>query len=215
MRLDSRQSSQNECAVQKTITLPRLATPKSAHLFLLGAGFLLLETKAIMDLSLLLGSTWTVNAVVIAAFLCMALLANSVALYRPLPLPAAYAALFVLLALSLVPPYSMFGGLNAPLKVLGAAIVVALPVFFSGLIFSQSFRTTSDPAQGLGVNLLGAVVGGALENTVMIGGTLSLGIMAIVLYALSAVFANQSKAVSDRVAKEAKREGKVNAEGHA
>jgi spermidine synthase len=184
------------CLVQKTITLPRLATPKSAHLFLLGAGFLLLETKAVMELSLLLGSTWTVNAVVIAAFLCMALLANSVALYRPLPLPAAYAALFVLLLLSLVLPYSMFSGLSAPLKVFGAAIVVALPVFFSGVIFSQSFRSTPDPAQGLGVNLLGAVVGGALENTVMIGGTLSLGIIAIVLYALSAVFANRSEAVS-------------------
>jgi hypothetical protein len=36
-------------------------------------------------------------------------------------------------------------------------------------------------------------VGGTLENAVMVGGTLSLGILAIVLYALSAFFAGRSE----------------------
>jgi ABC-type Fe3+ transport system permease subunit len=72
-------------------------------------------------------------------------------------------------------------------RVLAAAVLVGLPVFFSGLIFSLSFRDVSHPAQGLGVNLLGAVVGGVLENLVMIGGTPILGILAFVLYGLSAV----------------------------
>jgi hypothetical protein len=49
---------------------------RNVHFFLLGAGFLLLETRAITQLSLLFGSTWVVSAVVIGAFLCMALLSN-------------------------------------------------------------------------------------------------------------------------------------------
>ena len=36
------------------------------------------------------------------------------------------------------------------------------------------------------MNLLGAVVGGALENLVMVGGTVVLGVLAIVLYAIAA-----------------------------
>jgi hypothetical protein len=73
------------------------------------------------------------------------------------------------------------------LKAVGAGILIALPVFFSGLIFSESFRRVSGPSQALGVNLFGAVVGGTLENSVMIGGTPILGVLAVGLYALSAL----------------------------
>jgi hypothetical protein len=69
-----------------------------------------------------------------------------------------------------------------------AATLAGLPVFFSGLIFSRSFRDVAQPAQGLGINLLGAVVGGVLENLVMIGGTPILGILAFLLYGASAAF---------------------------
>jgi hypothetical protein len=80
---------------------------------------------------------------------------------------------------------------------------VGLPVFFSGLIFSRSFRDVTQPAQALGINLLGAVVGGALENLVMIGGTPILGGLAIVLYGFSAAmlggaFAKQELRISQR-----------------
>jgi spermidine synthase len=173
--------------LRRTVAVPLITSRESIHLFLLGAGFLLLETKGVTELSLLFGSTWTVNAVVISAFLCMGLLANVLIMYRPFPRTLAYGALFVLLLLSLVLPYSLFSGLSAPLKVLAAAIIVGLPVFFSGMIFSTSFRDVSSPAQALGINLFGAVVGGTLENAVMIGGTLSLGILAIALYAGSAL----------------------------
>jgi hypothetical protein len=61
-------------------------------------------------------------------------------------------------------------------------------VFFSGLIFSRSFRDVTKPSQGLGINLLGAVVGGVLENLVMVGGTPILGVLAFLLYGLSAAF---------------------------
>jgi hypothetical protein len=78
-------------------------------------------------------------------------------------------------------------GPAAAARVIAAAVLVGLPVFFSGLVFSLSFRDNPRPARGLGVNLLGAVVGGVLENVVMIGGTPILGVLAIVLYGLSAV----------------------------
>jgi SAM-dependent methyltransferase len=182
--------------LRQSVSLPSIASRQSLHLFLLGAGFLLLETKGVTELSLLFGSTWTVNAVVIATFLGMGLLANVLVMSWRVPRLLAYAALFALLVVSLVMPYSMFGGLSVPLKILAAAVVVGLPVFFSGMIFSQSFRGVAQPAQGLGINLFGAVVGGTLENAVMIGGTVSLGILAIVLYGLSAFFAGRSEAPS-------------------
>jgi hypothetical protein len=37
-----------------------------------------------------------------------------------------------------------------------AAVFAGLPVFFSGLIFSQTFRDVQVPTEGLGVNLMGA-----------------------------------------------------------
>ena len=47
-----------------------------AYMFLLGVGFMLIEVKSISALSLLFGSTWFVNSVVISAILLMILLAN-------------------------------------------------------------------------------------------------------------------------------------------
>ncbi|MEK7512906.1 MAG: hypothetical protein AAB601_01785, partial [Patescibacteria group bacterium] len=52
--------------------------------FLLGAGFLLLETRAVIKLSLLFGSTWIVTAIATVFFLSMALGANLIALKIPL-----------------------------------------------------------------------------------------------------------------------------------
>ena len=84
---------------------------------------------------------------------------------------------FTILAVGMFVPYSLFDALPAAARVLAGATLAGLPVFFSGLIFSRSFRDVAQPAQGLGINLLGAVLGGVLENLVMIGGTPILGIM--------------------------------------
>ncbi len=173
--------------VHRTVTLPRIAERENLHLFLLGAGFLLLETKGVTELSLLFGSTWLVNSVVIGAFLTMALLANTLVMVRPASRGLAYVGLFALLGVGLIFPYSLLHALPAAEKVLAAGTLVGLPVFFSGLIFSRSFRDVTQPSQALGVNLLGAVIGGALENVVMIAGIPILGVLAIFLYAFSAV----------------------------
>jgi hypothetical protein len=173
--------------IRKAVGWGQWSSQQYSHFFLLGAGFLLLQTKGVTELSLLYGSTWVVNAVVIGAFLSMALLANALVMVRPVPRWLSYTGLFLLLALAFVVPYTYFAALPPPLKAVGAGILIALPVFFSGLIFSESFRRVSGPSQALGVNLFGAVVGGTLENSVMIGGTPILGVLAVGLYALSAL----------------------------
>jgi len=170
-----------------TVNLARFATSRNLHFFFLGAGFLLLETKGITEVSLLFGSTWIVNAVVIGAFLAMGILANTLVMFRPIARRTAYVPLFVLIGLGMFFPLAYLDLLPAAAKVLAAGIFVGLPVFFSGLVFSRSFRDVADPAQALGVNLLGCVVGGTLENTVMLAGTPVLGALAVLLYALSAV----------------------------
>jgi SAM-dependent methyltransferase len=174
--------------LKREVPLRRLATYKGRHLFFLGAGFMLLETKGVTELSLLFGSTWIVNAVVIAGFLVMGLLANTFIMFRPISRRVAYAVLFTVLALGMFVPYSLLGALPSIAKVLASATLAGLPVLFSGLIFSRSFRDVTRPSQALGINLLGAVVGGVLENLVMIGGTPILGIAAFLLYGLSAAF---------------------------
>ena len=173
--------------LRRQIPLSDLASSQNLHLFFLGGGFLLLETKAVTELSLLFGSTWIVNAVVITAFLLMGLLANTLMMFGGGSRRWPYIALFALLAIDLVLPYSMFNNLPNSTGIVVAAAFAALPVFFSGLIFSRSFRDVANPASGLGVNLMGAVIGGILENAVMVGGTPILGILALVLYAASAI----------------------------
>jgi hypothetical protein len=177
-----------DCLAWKT-SLPHL------HFFFLGAGFLLLETKAVIQLSLLFGGTWIVNSIVIGAFLVMALAANALAGMFRVPVVAMYAVLFVLLTSDFWFPYSLVNGLNTGAKLLVGGGWVALPVFFSGIVFSSSLQRFGRPAEVLGVNLFGAVLGGLLENAVMVGGAPILKALALVMYAASgiALFSSRAK----------------------
>jgi hypothetical protein len=192
--------------LSRSVPVRGLMAPRDLHLFFLGAGFMLLETKGVTELSLLFGSTWVVNAVVITAFLFMGLLANTLIAFQTISRKVAYIFLFGVLFAEMFLPYNILSGLTGTEKTIAAAILVGLPVFFSGLVFSRSFKDVSDPAHALGVNLLGAVVGGILENLVMIGGTPILGVLAIVLYGSSALsiipsFAPRLSLVENPVAK--------------
>ena len=75
------------------------------RMFFLGAGFMLVETKAVVHLALLFGSTWMVNSVVFFAVLVMILAANLFVLkFRPQRLRAYYAGLLATLGLNLLVP---------------------------------------------------------------------------------------------------------------
>src|SRR5260370_21009914 len=125
--------------------------------------------------------------VVIGAFLIMALVANALAGVLRISIAAIYSILLVLLVGDFWFPYSTVNHLNDATKLLVGGGWVALPVLFSGIVFSSSMRRFRRPAEALGVNLFGAVLGGLLENTVMIGGTPVLKALAIGMYAASAV----------------------------
>ena len=58
---------------------PRGSGANELHFAAMGTGFLLLETKSIVDSSLYFGTTWIVSLIVIAGVLLMVLLANAVA----------------------------------------------------------------------------------------------------------------------------------------
>jgi len=137
-----------------------------------------------------------VNAVVITAFLVMGLLANTLMIFRQVSIRLSYILLFALLGLDLFLTYSGFAALPGGIRVVTAAVFAALPIFFSGLIFSRAFRDVAQPGEALGVNLMGAVIGGTLENSVMLGGTPVLGVLAILLYFLSALSLRRRRSVA-------------------
>jgi spermidine synthase len=170
----------------RLLRIHNFASPDRLHMFFLGAGFLLLEAKGVTQLSLLFGGTWVTNIVVITAFVVMAMTANITTMFHSVSYRVAYTLLFLSLVLGGFFPYATLEGLPLFIKILAAGALTALPAFFSGLIFSRGFEQSTEAAQALGMNLLGAVVGGALENLVMIGGTMVLGLLAILLYAIAA-----------------------------
>jgi SAM-dependent methyltransferase len=168
--------------------LENRAIVSSSHFFLLGAGFLLLETKAITQMSLLFGATWFVNLVVISSFLTMALVSNAVVARRNVPVSVSYVLLAACLLADLFLPYAHLNSLGLGWRIVVGGAWCALPVLLSGAIFSMAIKKVPNTSTALGVNLFGAVVGGVLENSVMIGGTRLLGLIALGLYAVSAIF---------------------------
>jgi hypothetical protein len=156
------------------------------RMFFLGAAFMLLETKAVVEIALLFGSTWIVNSAVFFTALALILAANLYVLKIPsgrVGLP--YAGLFVFLAASLLVPLDAFldGGI---LWRYAAPCLLALgPMFFAGVIFAQSFRDAPDPDQAFGSNIAGAVMGGLAESFSTLLGFRHLLILAIGFYVLS------------------------------
>lgn len=158
-------------------------------MFFLGAGFLLLETKSVSEMSLLFGATWVVNLLVFASILIVMLAANLVALLGPRPAPR---TLFVGLLLSLgiafaVPVRDLLEFGPTGQWVSGAALV-GLPVFFAAWIFAILFRDHPAPARALAYNILGATVGGILEYSSLALGIKALYLVAAVMYLAAWLF---------------------------
>ncbi len=157
-----------------------------APLFFLGAGFLLLETKSVTEMSLLFGSTWQVNILVFSSVLILVLLANMTAIkFQDIRLDRLFLGLFLSIALCYFVPVSSL--LDFPLLLQWAlgGIKVALPLYFSSLIFATVFKTRERAALALGYNLIGSIVGGLLEYSSMVWGTKSLYLTALVMYFLA------------------------------
>jgi hypothetical protein len=163
----------------------------SVPCFLLGAGFMLLETKAITELALFYGSTWVVVGVVIAAILVMAFLANLLLVrVGSVPPALAYGLLLLSLALSLAFAYGAGPAASGASALGGRAartVVITLPLFFAGLAFSTELKRSRSVGVALSSNLLGAMLGGCLEYNALYFGYRSLYVLALVIYGLALV----------------------------
>jgi hypothetical protein len=75
-------------------------------------------------------------------------------------------------------------------------LFLSLPLFFAGLIFSESLRRAGETARPLASNLSGSFAGGVLEYGSMIWGIKSLYVIAAIVYAgawLAAIWQGRSK----------------------
>ena len=141
------------------------------RMFFLGAGFMLIETRAVVNMALLFGSTWLVNTVVFSGLLIMILAANLFVLKSiPKRIEMYYAALFVLLALNVFVPLEWFLGLPGFIQAVASSALVFSPILFAGLVFALSFRNVANPGLALGYNIAGAPVGGLTEYFSMLVG---------------------------------------------
>ncbi|MFO1540214.1 MAG: spermidine synthase [Chloroflexota bacterium] len=171
----------------------------SPHFFVLGIAFLLLETRSLVSFSLLFGTTWLVNALAFFAILVSVLLSIFVNARFPIRRPQVlYVALFATLALAwLLPPESLL--LDPPwLRYLLAAALAFAPVFCANLVFTQSFRDTKTADMAFASNLLGAMVGGALEYLALITGYQALLVVVAILYGAAWLFASRVRMLADR-----------------
>jgi hypothetical protein len=155
-------------------------------LALMGGAFLLLETKNIVQFALLFGTTWLVNSLVIAGVLISVFLAIEVVRHVRLPHPAfLYLALLAALAVAwVVPPESVLSLSEIP-RFFAATAVAFAPVFLANLIFAERFKDVGASTAAFGANLLGAIIGGALEYLALITGYRFLLIVVAALYGLA------------------------------
>ena len=149
----------------------------------MGAAFLLLETKNIIQFALLFGSTWFVNSLVFAAVLLTVYLAIETAARLPLPKPwVLYVLLIASLVLTWVVPQESLLGLPMVVRFFAGGALAFAPVYLANLIFSQRFKDVATSGDAFAANLLGAIVGGALEYLALITGYRFLLILVALLY---------------------------------
>ncbi len=171
----------------------------SPHFFVLGVAFLLLETRSLVTFSLLFGSTWIVNSLVFFAVLASVLAAIGInarfAIRDSRPM---YVALAAVLAVGyLLPPDSLLIEPAWLRYVLAAALTFA-PIFIANLIFSYSFRDTRTADMAFASNLLGAMVGGAIEYLALITGYQALLLVVALLYGMAYLLAHRVRFLADR-----------------
>jgi hypothetical protein len=160
------------------------------RVFWMGAAFMLLETHNVSRLALVFGTTWQVNAWVIGAILLVILAANAgcawLARRGRKPGRLTVVGLFASLAVAYFLPVGSFVALG-PLGRPAITLAMCLPILFAGLVFADAFSRSPSPGFALGWNVLGAVVGGMLENLAYVIGIPGLVLLAGACYALALV----------------------------
>jgi Spermine/spermidine synthase domain len=161
----------------------------NGQMFFLGAGFMLLETKGVVHLALLFGSTWVVNSIVFFSVLILILLSNLfVWTIKPKNLWLYYGLLITSLLVNTYVPMSTFLALPGVAKVFVSCAVIFVPLFFAGVIFATAFRDSRQPDVDFGSNIGGVILGGLSEYFSLMVGFNYLLFIAIAFYLLSMIF---------------------------
>ena len=170
----------------------------NGQMFFLGAGFMLLETKGVVQMALLFGSTWMVNSIIFFAILVMILLSNLfVIVLKPKKRWGLfYGLLAVSLLLNILIPLDYYLSIPATGRMLISCSLVFVPIFFAGIIFALAFRDSQQPDIDIGSNIGGVILGGLSEYFSMMIGFNQLLVVAIVFYVLSALLATRWAGVS-------------------
>jgi SAM-dependent methyltransferase len=153
----------------------------SWEFFFLGAGFMLLETKAIIQFALLWGSTWVVASLAIAAVLTMALIANFIV--SRLDIRRYWlvgSALIGLLVLNALIPVGRVAVDSRAAESVFYAVLMFSPILCAGLLFGSAIKRSTSLPRDYGTNLLGAMVGGVAEYLSLVTGfSFLLGVVAL------------------------------------
>ncbi len=173
----------------------RPGEPGNAAMLLLGMGFMLLEVVGVSRAALYFGTTWTVNAYVVGAIFAMVLLANLVASRTRVSVSGwpAWGLVASVLALALVPTAGLAALPLVP-RILVAGGFLALPVFFSGLIFVTAWAATERKDLAFGSNLLGSLLGGVASMLTMAVGFRALMLLTLAVYVAALVLLARERA---------------------
>jgi SAM-dependent methyltransferase len=171
---------------------------RTAQMFLLGAGFMLLETKSIIQFALLWGSTWVVASLAIASVLVMALAATFVVSVKEIRRPwLVGGVLLALLAVNYLVPIGRVGFESLVVESIFYALLVFSPILCAGLLFGSAIKRSTSLARDYGVNLLGAMAGGVAEYLSLVTGFRVL-LFAIAACYVGALVARESLTTSGR-----------------
>jgi spermidine synthase len=170
--------------------------PVWGQMFLLGAGFMLLETQAVARMALLCGSTWIVNAAVLLAVLAMVTAANFIILrLQPRRLWPYYVGLVLTLGMNSIIAFDVVLGAGRTLQLTFACAMMFAPVLCAGVIFGVLFRECSEPDWLLSANVAGCMFGGFVEPSVMLLGFQDLFLVALAFYGLAAALGGLGREV--------------------
>ena len=154
-------------------------------MFWFGAGFLLIETRAVTEMNLLWSATWLTSAIVFAAILATILGATLLAALRPVRYEWGTLGIVLALLVTWATPTAALLQVDWGAKLLVSILFVGLPAFFAALCFAALFRLRPDSTIAFGWNLLGAVAGGLLELSTMALGFKAVHLLAVAAYLIA------------------------------
>lgn len=153
--------------------------------FVLGVAFFLWECRSVTTGALLFGSTWIVGGLVLAAVFAALLAAATIMAIRQIPILPVGAGLLISLTTVLQLDTGLLLAMPYGTRIAAFALFFGLPIFFSSLLFSVLLANSKRPQLTLGLNVLGAFLGGCLEYLSLWLGHRALGWAALATYALA------------------------------